>query len=82
MLTETGYDKALDIVGIPSLKKYSLSIKSYEAEKIVKKIKEKEKPKDYNPVSTKKRKGQTTKITSLRNRGFRQAVIEAYTAFS
>lgn len=78
MLTEEGYDKALDIVGIPSSKKYSLSIKSYEVEKIVKKLREKEKPKDYNPVSTKERKSQAIKITNLRNRGFRQAVIEAY----
>ena len=43
----------LDIIGIPSSKKYRLSIKSYEVEKIVKKLREKEKPKDYNPVRKK-----------------------------
>ena len=78
MLTENGYDKALHLVGIPSSRKEKLSIKSYEVEKLVKQLKRKQKPENYNPISKRKEEHQTTRVSILRNRSFRQAVIEAY----
>lgn len=78
MLTERGYDEALKLSNIPSYKKDYFSIKSYEVEKLVKKIKERKKPDNYNPINysrTNKKKKTTTKI---RGRSFRQAIIETY----
>src|SRR6266540_4328602 len=54
MLTEDGYNKTLEILRIPLTQKDFLPIKSYEVQKIVKKIYKKERPENYNPFETKK----------------------------
>ncbi|MDR2205103.1 MAG: HNH endonuclease [Flavobacteriaceae bacterium] len=77
MLTENGFDKALELLNIPIEEKDNLLIKSYEVEKEVKKITTKAAPVDYNPIGTKK-KITVTREANLRSRGFRQAVIENY----
>ena len=78
MLTEAGYNRALQLLGIPTFQKDVLKIKSYEVRKIVKKLNEQSRPKNYNPFSSKKEVVRIAKDIKLRNRGFRQAVIEAY----
>jgi hypothetical protein len=77
MLTENGFDKALEILNIPIEQKNNLPIKSFEVEKEVKKLIAKPAPDNYNPVGMKK-KITVTRETNLRFRGFRQAVIENY----
>jgi len=78
MLTEKGYDAALHQLNISVDKKFTLPVKSYEVQRGIKKIIEAERPVDYCPVSSmKKRKIVTTK-TNIRSRIFRQAVIESY----
>jgi predicted restriction endonuclease len=78
MLTEKGFDAALKLLDIPNSKKEFLSTKSYEVQKIVKKLKKGKRPLRYDPIDSEKKT--TTKITEskLRKRGFRWAVIEAY----
>jgi hypothetical protein len=78
MLTENGFDVALKLLNIPNSKKEFLSTKSYEVQKIVKKLRKGKRPVHYNPIDIEKKT--TTKIaeSKLRKRGFRQAVIEAY----
>ena len=78
MLTESGFDKALQLMNFPTEKKDLLTIKSYEVQKIVKRLNETTRPENYNPVDQKKRYAKTTIETTLRARGFRQAIIEAY----
>jgi HNH endonuclease len=78
MLTEKGFDKALRILHIPETQKEFLSTKSYEVQKIVKKLIEKPRPTDYNPFESNKKVVKVTKEIKLRDRGFRQAIIEAY----
>jgi hypothetical protein len=78
MLTEKGFDEALRICNIPDAQKDFLSIKSYEVQKVVKKLVESRKPDDYDPVDTNKKITKTARESALRSRGFRQAVIEAY----
>jgi hypothetical protein len=78
MLTEAGYDKALKIFGIPRVQKEILLIKSYEVEKIVKKLNEQPRPQNYIPFENNKKVIMLTKEVKLRYRGFRQAIIEAY----
>lgn len=78
MLTEHGFDKALQILNISLAQKEFFTIKSYEVEKVVKKLKEMRRPKNYYPFDKEKKVVKKLKETSLRIRGFRQAVIEAY----
>jgi hypothetical protein len=77
MLTENGYDKALNILNIPAEQKEVLPVKSYEVQKIVNKLIDAPRPTDYVPIGQ-KRTATITKEISIRKRGFRQAVIEAY----
>ena len=77
MLTEDGYNRILEILQLPLTQKEILPIKSYEVQKIVKKIYKQERPEDYNPFETKKII-QITREAKLRNRAFKQAVKEAY----
>ncbi|AXJ02489.1 HNH endonuclease [Cyclonatronum proteinivorum] len=77
MLTEEGFDEALRIVGIPSSQKDTLPIISYEVENITRKLLINEKPKDYLPFRKKQSSIKTT-TQSIRERGFRRAVIESY----
>lgn len=78
MLTENGFDKVLEILSIPKTQKETLPTKSYEVQKIVKKLKEAPRPKNYDPFDKEKKVVNVTKEITLRLRGFRQAIIEAY----
>jgi hypothetical protein len=78
MLTEKGFDAALKLCNVPAAIKDSLPIRSYEVEKLVKKLVESPKPENYDPVDSSKKITKTTRESALRGRGFRQAVIEAY----
>jgi hypothetical protein len=77
MLTEDGYNQILEILHIPLAQKEILPIKSYEVQKIVKKIRKPERSENYNPFENKK----IVKIAreaKLRSRAFTQAIKEAY----
>ncbi len=78
MLTENGFDKALKILNIPQTQKEFLPTKSYEVQKIVKKLIETPRPENYNPFDKEKKVAKVTRESVIRTRGFRQAVIEAY----
>ena len=78
MLTEDGFDKALKLLNIPIVQKEFFPTKSFEVEKIVKKIRETPRPENYNPFDNEKIIVKIAKESNLRARGFRQAVIEAY----
>jgi len=78
MLTEKGFDKALKISNIPNTRKELLPTKSYEVQKIVKKLIESPRPENYNPFDKKKKVIKKTKESTIRTRGFRQAIIDAY----
>jgi HNH endonuclease len=78
MLTERGFDQALALCNIPVREKEYLPTKSYEVQKIVKKLLTASIPANYNPFDTKKRRVSVNTEFVLRTRGFRQAVVEAY----
>jgi len=78
MLTEKGFDDALRLLNIPSARKNFLPTKSYEVQKIVKKLSESSRPENYNPFDKEKKVIKATIESAIRTRGFRQAVIEAY----
>jgi HNH endonuclease len=78
MLTERGFDQALSISDSPATEKDSLPIKSYEVQKLVKKLLETPRPENYQPLDRTRKLVKTTRETALRVRGFRQAVIEVY----
>lgn len=78
MLTENGYDEALKLLNIPETQKEFLTIKSFEVQKIVKKLIETPRPENYNPFDKEKKVVKVTRESALRTRGFRQAIIEAY----
>ena len=78
MLTEKGFDKVLELSNIPATQKEFLPTKSFEVQKVVKKLNEIKRPIDYDPFDKKKKVFKTSRNTTLRTRGFRQAVIEAY----
>lgn len=78
MLTEDGYDRILEILRIPLTQKEILPVKSYEVQKIVKKICEQERPENYNPFEKNRKIVKITQEAKLRNRAFRQSIIEAY----
>jgi len=78
MLTEKGFDEALKLSNIPVSRKEILPTKSFEVQKIVKKLVEAPKVENYNPVDRQKRVTKTSRESVLRGRGFRQAVVEAY----
>jgi predicted restriction endonuclease len=78
MLMEKGFDEALNLSNISFVKKDILLTKSYEVQKIVKKLYESKRPEYYNPFDREKKVVNVTRETTLRTRGFRQAVIEVY----
>ncbi len=78
MLTENGYDEALKLLKIPTEQKEVLPIRSYEVQKVVNKLIEAPRPANYHPIQDKRTTTTVTKEISIRKRGFRQAVIEAY----
>lgn len=78
MLTEDGYNQVLEILHIPFSQKEIFPIKSYEVQKIVRKIFKQERPENYNPFDNNKKTVTITKETKLRSRAFKQAIKEAY----
>ena len=78
MLTEKGFDKALKFSNISFARKSLLPTKSFEVQKIVKKLTESPRPTNYNPFDNAKKIIKTTREAAVRTRGFRQAVIDAY----
>lgn len=78
MLTEKGLDEVLELLQIPIEQKDFLLTKSYEVQKIVKKLNKTSRPQNYNPIQRRKEKVKVTRISTLRSRGFRQAIIQAY----
>ena len=78
LLTEKGFDDALKLCKIPIARKEFLPTKSFEVQKIVKKLTESRRTEDYDPFDMDKKVVKTTREATLRTRGFRQAVIEAY----
>jgi hypothetical protein len=78
LLTEKGFDDALKLCKIPVASKEFLPTKSFEVQQIVKKLTESRRIEDYDPFDKSKRVVKTTRESALRTRGFRQAVIEAY----
>lgn len=78
MLTEKGFDKALKLLNIPMTQKDILATKSFEVQKIIKKLIKIKRPQNYNPFDNKKKVSRVTKQITLRTRAFRQAVIDAY----
>ncbi len=78
MFTEKGFNKALKIMKIPVEQKENLSVKSFEVENLVRKLKKKSKPQGYNPIGRATKIKRSKHLLNIRNRGFRQAVIEAY----
>lgn len=78
LLTEKGFDDALKLCNIPIARKEFLPTKSFEVQKIVKKLSESHRTENYDPFDKNKKVVRTTRESTLRTRGFRQAVIEAY----
>jgi len=78
MLTENGFDEALKLLHISQEQKEVLPVKSYEVQKVVNKLIEAPRPINYFPIDEKKATSIVKKEVSIRKRGFRQAVIEAY----
>jgi HNH endonuclease len=78
MLTERGFDEALQISDIPTTEKESLPIRSYEVQKVVNRLVAASRPENYQPFDRTRKLVKTTRETGLRARGFRQAVIEVY----
>lgn len=78
MLTENGFDEALKLLNIPQAQKEFLPTKSFEVQKVVKKLIEMKRPENYNPIDKEKKIAKVTRESVIRTRGFRQAVIEAY----
>lgn len=78
MLTEKGFDEVLRLEGRPNANKEILGVKSFEVQKVVKKIIHKPRPTIYDPIESEKRLVQKSSESYHRSRGFRQAVIEAY----
>jgi putative restriction endonuclease len=78
MLTERGFDEALQISDVPAAEKESLPIKSYEVQKVINKLVAASRPENYEPFDRTRKLVKTTRETGVRLRGFRQAVIEVY----
>ena len=55
-----------------------MPVKSFEVQKVVSDIVELSKPQNYNPIETRKKVAKRQGESVLRSRGFRQAVVEAY----
>lgn len=78
MLTEGGFDKALKLLNIPQSQKEFLPTKTFEVQKMVKKLVETPRPDNYTPFNRDQKVVKITRESAIRIRSFRQAVIEAY----
>ena len=71
-------EKLVKLLNIPKTQKEFLPTKSFEVQKIVKKLIETPRPQNYNPFDKDKKIVKVSLESALRARGFRQAIIEAY----
>jgi hypothetical protein len=78
MLTEKGFDAALQLLGLTSEQKAVLPVKSFEVQREIKRLTETERPENYDPLDLQKKKKTHVKASNIRSRGFRHAVIESY----
>lgn len=78
MLTENGFDKTLRALKISSEQKNSLPTKSFEVEKIAKQLLDVARPEKYDPLDFSRKTAKNLKNSSIRARGFRHAVLQAY----
>ena len=78
MLTEKGLDEILRLEGKLDVEKDNLGVRSYEVQKVVKKIITTPRPTHYDPIEITKKSVSKKSSSYFRSRGFRQAVIEAY----
>jgi len=78
MLTENGFDEALRLLRIPNTQKQFLPTRCFEVQKVIKKLTDTPRPERYNPFDNLKKTATVTRKSMLRERGFRQAIIEAY----
>ncbi len=78
MLTEKGYDTVLRQLHLPENQKEHLPVKSYELQKQILELKNKQFPDTYNPVGNPRETRIARHNVKLRNRSFRFVVTEAY----
>ncbi|GBU21545.1 hypothetical protein R80B4_01438 [Fibrobacteres bacterium R8-0-B4] len=78
LLTEKGIDRALELLNMPFVQRETLPIQSFEVQKEVKKIKEKNRPEEYIPFEVKRIANVSAKMITIRSRSFRKAVVETY----
>jgi hypothetical protein len=78
LLTEKGIDYALQLLKIPLVNKEMLPVKSFEVQREIKSITEAPRPENYTPFEQAAGSKTAVKISAIRTRGFRQAVIESY----
>lgn len=78
MLTEEGFNKSAKLLKIPAYQKEYLPVKFFELQKYINKISLSPRPKNYNPFDDTKIKSERVVKTSIRKKGFRFSVIEAY----
>jgi len=77
MLTENGLKRAFFLLKLPVENKDLLLTKTYEVQEVINKLSKAKRPEKYDPFETKK-PTISTYNTTIRKRGFRQAVIEVY----
>ena len=78
MLTEKGFDEALELEGKQDLNKENLGVRSFEVQKVVKTLISTPRPDTYDPIARDKKLVTRSSTSYFRSRAFRQAVIEAY----
>ncbi len=78
MLTESGFDQSLRLLAISPETKEILPTKSFEVQKVAKQLIETARPEKYDPVDESKSIVKKLKESTIRARGFRQAVLQAY----
>jgi hypothetical protein len=78
MLTERGIDQALHIMRVPIVRKQELPVVTYEVQRIKNKLENAHPPRNYTPVDTHKKSKAITRESLLRDRGFRQSIVQAY----
>ncbi len=78
MLTEAGFEEALRSQKRNIIDKDNLPIVTVEVQKARNKLEKAKRVKDYDPIDPSKRRGSQTKESLIRSRGFRHAIVEAY----
>jgi len=78
LITEKGIDLAIRLMKIPSAQEDKLPVQSYETQEEISRMKKQPRPEQYIPFDERQKNKITKKITRIRSRSFRQAIIEAY----